>query len=204
MAADAKWSLKGDYLEACSCDAGCPCKFGAQPTKGHCHGILAFEIKEGTYGKVDLGGLGFAGMIKAPSAPWEGNITGTFYVDEKATDEQRQALGTILSGDAGGFWAVIATFVTDNRGVKFAPVKMETNGDTRSFTIPGVLEVSNEPLVNPITKQQHEVMVTNSMDPFCVSGRAGRSSKAVCTDPDVELDLTGQQGYIGTFAWAGP
>lgn len=204
MAKNAKWSLSGDYLEACSCDAGCPCKFGATPTQGYCHGILGFKISEGSFDGVDLSGLGFAGMIKAPGAPWEGNIAGVFYVDESATPEQREALGTILSGQAGGFWAMIATLVTDNHGVKFAPVQMTDDGDRRSFTIPGVIEIVNEPLVNPMTQQQHEVTVSNSMDPFCVSGRAGRSAKATSKDPDLELDLTGQQGYIGEFSWAGP
>jgi hypothetical protein len=31
-----QWSLQGEYLEACNCDWGCPCKFGATPSKGYC------------------------------------------------------------------------------------------------------------------------------------------------------------------------
>lgn len=199
-----QWSLRGEYLEACSCDWGCPCKFGATPSKGYCQGVLGFQIQEGNYGQVNLGGLGIAGIISAPGSPFMGNITATFYVDERATPEQRQALETILSGQAGGFWEVIGTLVSDNRGIKFAPMQMESSGKRRTFTIPGVVNLVNEPLVNPVTEQEQEVMVENSFDPFCVSGRAGKSATAVSSDPDISFDLTGQQGYIGAFAWAGP
>lgn len=202
--AGAKWSLKGDYLEACSCDSGCPCKFGASPTKGSCQGVIGFEIQEGSYAETDLAGLGLALIINAPSSPLEGNITGTMYIDERASSEQREALESIVSGQAGGFWAVLPSLISDNRGVKYAPTEMVGDGTRRSFTIPGVVELVNEPLVNPITQQEQEVTVENSFDPFCVSGRAGKSTKAVCKDPDVSFDVSGQQGYIGTFDWAGP
>ena len=202
MAATVQWSLRGDYLEACSCDWGCPCKFGANPTKGYCHGILGFEIQEGNYGQVNLGSLGLALIMSAPASPFLGNLTVTAYIDERATSEQRHALETIVSGQAGGFWGVIASLISENRGIKSAPMRMESSGKRRTFTIPGVIELVNEPLLNPMTKQEQEVTVNNSFDPFCVSGRAGRSAKAVCSDPDLSFDLSGQQGYIGSFAWA--
>jgi hypothetical protein len=204
MATGVQWSLKGDYLEACSCDWGCPCKFGANPTKGYCQGVLGFAIREGSYGQVNLGGIGLCLIISAPGSPFMGNITGTIYIDERATPEQRQALEAIVSGQAGGFWEVIGSLISDNRGIKFAPLQMETSGKRRTFTIPDVVNLVNEPLLNPMSQQEQEVMVSNSFDPFCVSGRAGRSPTATCSDPDISFDLSGQQGYIGTFDWAGP
>lgn len=201
---DVQWSLSGDYLEACSCDAGCPCKFGASPTKGHCQGVIGFRISEGIYGDVDLSGLGLALMLMAPGAPWEGGLTVTAYLDERATDEQQQALGEIVSGNAGGFWAVLPSLIADNKGVKTGALRMETSGKRRTFSIPGVVDVVNEPLVDPLTGEEQEVTVANTTDPFCPSGRAGRSVKATVTDPDISFDHSGQQGYIGTFSWGGP
>ena len=203
MAANVQWSLRGDYLEACSCDWGCPCKFGANPTKGYCQGIIGFEIQEGNYGQVNLGGLGLAIILSAPASPFLGNLTVTGYIDERATQEQRHGIETIMSGQAGGFWGAIASLISDNRGIKFAPMRMEASGKRRTFTIPGVVELVNEPLLNPFTKQEQEVMVSNTFDPFCTSGRAGQSAKAISSDPDLSFDLSGQQGYIGSFTWAG-
>lgn len=199
-----QWSLRGDYLEACSCDYGCPCKFGGEPTKGYCKGVIGFEINEGNYGDVDVGGLGFAAVLHAPAAPWMGDLRFTMYIDEQATPPQREALETILSGKAGGFWAIFPTLVSDDRGLKFATTRMERDGARRIFSVPGVIALVNEPLINPITNEEQEVTVQNSFDPFCVSGRAGRSVKAVNNDPDISFDVTGQQGYFGPFAFAGP
>jgi hypothetical protein len=153
---------------------------------------------------VDLSGLGMALILSAPGSPFMGNLTVTAYMDERATPEQRQALETILSGQAGGFWEIISSLVSDHRGIKLAPMRMETSGSQRTFTIPGLVTLVNEPLVNPVTQQEQEVMVSNSFDPFCVSGRAGKSATAVSSDPDLSFDVTGQQGYIGSFSWAGP
>jgi hypothetical protein len=199
-----QWSLQGEYLEACNCDWGCPCKFGASPSKGYCQGIIGFEVQQGSYGQVDLGGLGMALILSAPGSPFMGNITATIYVDERATPDQRQAFESIVSGKSGGFWEIISSLVSDNRGIKFAPMQMENSGSRRTFTIPGLVTLVNEPLVNPVTQQVQEVMVSNSFDPFCVSGRAGKSVTAVSSDPDLSFDVTGQQGYIGSFSWAGP
>ena len=199
-----QWSLQGEYLEACNCDWGCPCKFGASPSKGYCQGIIGFSVQQGSYGPVDLSGLGIALIMSAPGSPFMGNLTVTSYVDQRAAPEQRQALEAILSGKAGGFWEIIASLVSDHRGIKFAPIHMETSGSRRTFTIPGLVNLVNEPLVNPVTRQEQEVMVSNSFDPFCVSGRAGKSAAAVSSDPDLSFDVTGQQGYIGSFTWAGP
>lgn len=198
------WTMAGEYIEACNCDAGCPCKFGAEPTKGHCDGIIGFEVREGHYGPVQLSGVRFALLLHAPGSPFSGDLRTGCYVDESSSSEQRQALEKIFSGEAGGFWSVISTLVTDNRGVKFAPIRMQTTGKRRTFDIPDVVELVNEPLINPITQEQEDVMVTHTFDPFCASGRAGISVKAVCRDPDFNYDLSNRQGYIGPFEWAGP
>jgi hypothetical protein len=34
------WRLKGDWFDLCSCNIGCPCVFGANPTTGTCEGVL--------------------------------------------------------------------------------------------------------------------------------------------------------------------
>jgi len=57
-----KWSIEADFLQACSCDYGCPCEFSAPQTRGFCEGTGACRIIKGNYGDVPLDGLtvGFA------------------------------------------------------------------------------------------------------------------------------------------------
>src|SRR4029077_9033028 len=101
------WSLQGTYLEACNCDAICPCRriggrAGGRSTHGICMGALSWAGVEGGGGGGDLAGLG--GVIVCrydddePGSPW----TFFLYVDERADGRQRQALADILSGRLGG------------------------------------------------------------------------------------------------------
>lgn len=204
MTTHTPWSLEGTYIEACSCDAGCPCKFGAAPTRVSCTGVIGFEIEKGHCNEVDLSGLHLVLIMAAPASPYLGDITVTFYIEERATSQQRQALETILSGEVGGFFSAFGSLVGDHRGFKFAPVSMDTDGRRRTLEIPGIVDVVNEPLVDPLSGEEQEVFVKHSFDPFCPSGRAGRSPNAVCSDPDISFDVSGQQGYTGGFAWSGP
>ena len=43
------WSLKGDYVETCSCELMCPCNlsFGHGATYDFCRVTLVFDIREG-------------------------------------------------------------------------------------------------------------------------------------------------------------
>ena len=34
------WMIEGKYVEYCSCDLGCPCEAMADPTQGHCTGLV--------------------------------------------------------------------------------------------------------------------------------------------------------------------
>ena len=45
-----QWSLEADYLQACSCDYGCPCEFEAPPTQGFCEGIGPSSLPKGRTG----------------------------------------------------------------------------------------------------------------------------------------------------------
>ena len=63
------WRLKGDWFDLCSCNIGCPCVFGANPSTGTCEGVLTWIIREGHYGEVPLGGLN-AIIISV----WTGNV----------------------------------------------------------------------------------------------------------------------------------
>ena len=47
MTTEVKWSVAGDYYQACSCDYGCPCEFEAPPTQGFCEDVSVWRIDQG-------------------------------------------------------------------------------------------------------------------------------------------------------------
>jgi hypothetical protein len=93
--------IAGTYLEACNCDAICPCRRidgapGGRSTHGICFGVLSWRVDEGKAPGVDLGGTGavmtYSYDDDAPGSPW----TLVLYVD--GPDE----LAHILLGRFGG------------------------------------------------------------------------------------------------------
>src|ERR687891_1401996 len=97
-----KWTIEADYLQACNCDYGCPCEFEAPPTQGYCEGVGAWRINRGNYGNVPLDGLGLAFVLRSKGALHEGDLTLGLLIDEKANEQQRQALLQTASGAEGG------------------------------------------------------------------------------------------------------
>src|SRR5215468_2015100 len=152
MATQAKWELSGDYFENCNCNVVCPCLVSAgapltaRPSQGVCDVVLAFHIDKGKYAEVPLDGLNVVVAAHAPGPMGEGNWTLAAYVDERANDQQTEALGAIFGGAAGGPMAIFAPLVGKNLGARKVAIKYAVNGKTRAVEIPGVMHMAVEPL----------------------------------------------------------
>ena len=101
------WAISGTYLEACNCEAICPCRriggrAGGRSTHGICLGALSWAVLSGGVGDVDLAGLGAIMATRynddEPGSPWRFYL----YVDERGDERQREALVRILTGRLGG------------------------------------------------------------------------------------------------------
>lgn len=132
------WNLKGHYFEACSCNVVCPCIFLKDPSKGICEGYLVWRIDEGQMDGVSLSGLNVAVALHAPGNLTKGGMKVVFYIDNKATDEQRNALTRIYKGEVGGHPAVIASLVGELVGFESADVKVDISDKTKTLAIEGV------------------------------------------------------------------
>ena len=93
------WMIKGPWLTTCNCVVGCPCQFNELPSHGHCRAAVGCEIEEGHFGKVRLDGVRFAGMFAWPGAIHFGGGEVQPILDERATQQQRDAILTILKGE---------------------------------------------------------------------------------------------------------
>ncbi len=141
--ADTNWQISGQYFETCNCDYVCPCvpgKFAVEPTHGDCIFAMAFHVEHGRYGSVPLDNLTFVVVGRTPEAMIKGNWTVGLLVDERANQEQRQALATIASGQAGGPMAGLAPLIGSFAGVETGPVHFEGSGMDWSVTVPYVLD----------------------------------------------------------------
>ena len=155
-----KWTMEADYLQACNCDYGCPCEFEAPPTQGFCDGIGAWHINRGSYGNVSLDGLGLGFALHAPEALHLGNITLALFVDERANEEQRQALVQIASGQAGGLpFEIIASLVTNLSGPHFVPFQFNLQEKSSSARMGDAVAMAFEPVKNPVTGEPEGIRI---------------------------------------------
>ena len=93
------WQIEGTYVEYCSCDHGCPCETMADPTYGHCTGLVAFEIDKGWCEDVRLDDLAVAAIYYFPRAIHHGQGMLQPILDERAEEAQRSRPVLILSGE---------------------------------------------------------------------------------------------------------
>ncbi len=157
-----EWLMKGEYIKNCGCAPGCPCDFWAPPTHHKCEGMIAMRIVKGNFGGTSLDGLTWAGVAHWPGPLHEGKGTLQPYISDKANEEQRNALLTILSGKAGNAWfEVVASTIATVHPPKFAPIEFDFNLAKRQarVRIPGELETVTEPIKNLVTGEEHRVLV---------------------------------------------
>jgi hypothetical protein len=101
------WQISGSYLEACNCEAICPCrriggKPGGRSTYGECLGALSWIVNEGSAGVTDLANMRAVLASRyhddEPGSPW----TFLLFVDARGDRQQRQAIADIFTGRVGG------------------------------------------------------------------------------------------------------
>jgi hypothetical protein len=207
MAQAQRWSISGDYFENCNCDVVCPCEVSpqgmmrARPTQGHCDVFLAFHIDRGSYGDIDLSGLNFVVALHAPGPMLEGNWTVAAYLDERASPQQQEALGAILSGQAGGPFAAMAGLIGQNLGVKVVPINFQKEDRRRSVVIPGILDSTIEAV--PGARRGEEVVKRNAHPMFPETVQA-YGVKTTYTDHGFTWDNTGKCADYASFSWTGP
>jgi hypothetical protein len=134
------WALRGTYLEACNCEAICPCRRiggrqGGRSTYGICEGALSWAVTEGHAGDVDLSGLAAVLACRydddEPGSPW----TVFLYVDERGDAPQREALASIFTGELGGTPVEQFPWVWKERnllGWRAAPIENTRRGRFRA------------------------------------------------------------------------
>ena len=59
------WSVEGTYIEACNCEAACPCIFFSPPTEGERKVVVGWHVDKSCRGDTALDGLNAALIVYA-------------------------------------------------------------------------------------------------------------------------------------------
>ncbi len=143
------WSLKGSYIETCSCDLICPCNasFTNPATYDYCRVTFVFNIREGDVEGTGIGGLKVAAIADTPKVMTDGNWKLGIFVDETATEEQADQLVKVFTGQVGGPMAGLAPLVGEVLGIERAAFDIEDDGVRHTVRVGDVIDFEIEDIV---------------------------------------------------------
>jgi len=143
------WSLKGSYIETCSCDLICPCNatFDHGATYDYCRVVLVFSIKDGEIDGTDVSGLHVGAIADTPKVMTDGNWKLGVFVDDRASDDQMNKLVGVFGGQMGGPMAALAPLVGEMLGVERAPFDVVDDGVRHSVKIGDAIDFEIEDIV---------------------------------------------------------
>ena len=199
------WAISGTYLEACNCEAICPCRTvggrrGGRSTYGACLGALSWRIEEGDAGDVPLSGLNVVLALRyeddEPGSPW----TWILYLDQGASEEQRAGLEGIYSGRLGGDaakhfpWAWKASTLV---GVRTVPIEVD-HSQRRQW-----LRIRDRVSVRIRDAWAGDEVVTCVIPGHERAGEELVADELVLEDGPFAVSFRGTCGYGASFDYAG-
>ncbi|MFF8605737.1 DUF1326 domain-containing protein [Streptomyces sp. NPDC015346] len=193
------WDISGNYVAGCSCAIVCGCAVDAKPRdpqgKEGCLGVGVFHVAEGRLDEVDLSGVDFALYNEFPSNLTSGDWKVGIVVDEGASDEQAEAIDTIVSGRAGGPFGDLSQFFGEYLGVERAEVSL-SDGETPRLTVGGRSDIEFTPLRGPDGTPTTVKNALFGFSPEFTLGTAKGRSEAF------GLSFDSTYGEIGDFSFA--
>jgi hypothetical protein len=200
------WKLDGEYFETCSCEILCPCltsSMAGPADYDRCRAPLIMHIERGEKDGVSLDGLNAILLIDSPQVMGEGGWRVGLYIDQKADESQRAALGEVLSGAAGGPPEMLGPLIGEMLGVKYVPINYESQNGHKRVEVPGIMEFEVEPVTNPETGEVLEI--TNTIHPMGANLPIAKSLRGRYDDSDwgLAFDNTGKNGHFREFSWSG-
>ena len=162
-------------INACNCDWGCPCNFNAKPTNGSCEGTWGLHITSGTCGDLKLDGLKLAWSGRWPGAVHEGRATAKLFIDETASEEQRNALEDIFKGRLDGMpWSIIAATVDTWVETAYVPFEWTFDGINSSYNAGYQVRVALDTMRSPVSGA--EVSATISLPTGLITNKVHASA----------------------------
>jgi hypothetical protein len=187
--------IAGTYLEACNCDAICPCRrinelAGGRSTHGICFGALSWRIGEGQAKGVDLSGTGAVMTYSYDDdhrgSPW----TLVLYVD--GPDE----LAQVLLGRFGG------EHVRTLPWVRKPTASVEVRGARIEFD-DGEVRVGDAIRMRATTPFETDSTVSCVVPGHDRPGTELVNDEVVVDDPPFEFELHGTCAFTREFAYSG-
>ncbi len=198
------WHIEGDYFESCNCEAICPCRMvggvpGGRSTYGICMGVLSWLVREGHADGVDLGGLAAAFVIRydddEPGSPWSFVV----HVDERGSEEQREALASILTGKLGGDDVLRLPWVrkpSEELAVRASPIELRFGPDGYELRVGSAIDLA---ATRPVETDQR---VSCVIPGHHIAGTEYYAERLAVHDEPFDWELAGNCAFVSTFSYS--
>jgi hypothetical protein len=197
------YRIDGTYLENCNCDVACPC--GASnlllpATNERCTFLMAFRIGSGDVDGVDVSGATLALVGDTPGQMSDGGWRVGLVFDADTSEEQREALIGVFSGQMGGPPGIVAPMVGEMLGVEVAPIRYEEDGRRHGVVIGDMVDIEVEDFAGATEDEVMELHhSTHPAGPTLALAQATRSRMSVF---GIDMSAVGKNGHSSRFTWA--
>jgi hypothetical protein len=192
------YQVEGRILEVCTCDVLCPCWVGEDPDGGTCDGLLAWHIEKGSVEGVDVAGRTIAILGHIPGNILKGNWKVRFYLDDKTTPQQKEALLGVWTGKKGGAIAELAKLVGEVVSVEQVPITFPAEGVKGTVKIGSAIDAGLQPFTDAEgrpTTLRDSIFSTIPGSPAYV----GKASHYKVDAPGFKIDLKNHNAISGQF-----
>lgn len=144
------WTLEGTYFENCNCEWVCPCtvtSLSAPATQDRCQVVLVYHVDSGSVDGTDVSGLSVAVVADTPRMMTDGNWNVGLILDERASEQQTDALARVFSGQSGGPMAALTPLFGTMLGIERAPIEYRDDGGRHSARIGDGVAIAVEDFV---------------------------------------------------------
>lgn len=200
------WQIQGQYMETCNCAYVCPCivtNLTARPTEGDCKAVMGMLIETGEKDGVRLDGLAFAVVMSSPGPMADGDLTVGLIVDERADQQQTDAIVAISTGAVGGPMAVLAPLVGRMAGIEKRPIRFEAHGMTFAFEAGELVDQACEGVAS-MADARKPIYLDNTAHPVNPKLALAKATRSSFHAFGIEWqDTTGERnGHFAPFSWS--
>ena len=201
------WSIKGEYMEACSCDLLCPCitsNMAAPATRDFCKVAMAFDVQSGDFGATSMDSVRFALFIESKAIMADGDLIAGAIVDSSATNEPTEAIGAIVSAAGGGPLAMLDPLIGDFKGIERQPIEFHKDCKTVSTKIEGILDQEVVGIDSAVVEGEC-IAIDNTVHPANKRLNLATATRNFIKAFGIEWNANSQQtnGHFAPFDWSG-
>ncbi len=198
------WQMTGTYFENCNCDSVCPCTTSGltqSADNDRCLPVFAINVESGDVDGVDVSGLTTVMVFDTPPVMSDGGWQAGLIIDDKASEEQANALASVFAGQVGGPMAALAPLIGEMLGIERAPIEYVNDGvkhsvragDAVDIEIQDIQQAEGAPAVGL------KGIVFHPMGPDLSIAKANR---ATINAFGKEWDNAGKNGHAAPFSWS--